>query len=577
MESYLTLATTGNSFLSSTIDFAQVLIQPNTLISQLLRLGELTATKNMHQWSHILKLLPIILSSFDTDKVISDLQKGEGSKWIENLSNAFQVLSQVVAVGLYADWYTLSTSPTTTPVTLTSAISFHNSNTQLDSQFSFQSQQSMQFDGDATLDIDNTQQIEDDEEPVILPSRRKQPNLPALVNKLDHEETQQPENTRSKNSLKLENAAVAARIMIHLIEKRDVKRIFEVYATQRRHQELSVEIPWAQCQARLEPTNEAIKNSVSTIALQNPFIQKLLVLVQRLTDRDLEKRLAVHIKYHELEDEGTARAMPSAGLMGIMYHMVQIRPTLDDDEIIDHLLKLQAIKGSFDESFYLELWLTALTGLRESLLNTSCQSLPVTCGSYKDPKKGKGCSALAATNRLLWRSLVLVKLPHLIHRIKFRKEKAKVSVGEGEFDKGEYNSLEASLQELKAFTGLINACSPPECCPGFYAPDSMPSTLVDRIASSNDDEEDDIMKMINDLNSATELNTPLVTKSIRLISNNDIFTNIVNVCERYGFVRSKVAQELLKKEEVDNMMDVDHDPYKVSPAGIIDQVPRVTS
>lgn len=65
-----------------------------------------------------------------------------------------------------------------------------------------------------------------------------------------------------------------------------------------------------------------------------------------MTDRDLERRLAVHLKYHELEDEGTARAMPSAGLMGLIYHMVQIRPVLDDDEIIDRLVKLQSIKVS---------------------------------------------------------------------------------------------------------------------------------------------------------------------------------------------------------------------------------------
>lgn len=66
--------------------------------------------------------------------------------------------------------------------------------------------------------------------------------------------------------------------------------------------------------------------------------------MERLTDRDLEQRLAVHMKYHELEDEGAARAMPSAGLMGLVYYMVQIRPGLDDDALVDRLVKLQAVK-----------------------------------------------------------------------------------------------------------------------------------------------------------------------------------------------------------------------------------------
>jgi hypothetical protein len=52
------------------------------------------------------------------------------------------------------------------------------------------------------------------------------------------------------------------------------------------------------------------------------------------------------MKYHELEDEGAARAMPSAGVMGLVYHMVQIRPGLDDDALVDRLVKLQAIKVS---------------------------------------------------------------------------------------------------------------------------------------------------------------------------------------------------------------------------------------
>lgn len=117
------------------------------------------------------------------------------------------------------------------------------------------------------------------------------------------------------------------------------------------------------------------------------------------------------------------------------------------------------------------------------------------------------------------------------------------------------NSLESSLKELKAFTGLVNACSPPGCCTEFYAPDSMSSMLVERIAFGRDEEEDLMDIMDDDM----DLNTVTVTKSIRAISNNDIFTNIVQVCEHYGFVRPAIALELLKKKsdmETDSNQDV---------------------
>lgn len=134
------------------------------------------------------------------------------------------------------------------------------------------------------------------------------------------------------------------------------------------------------------------------------------------------------------------------------------------------------------------------------------------------------------------------------------------------------NPFEASLKELKAFSGLINACSPPACCSEFYAPDSTSSMLVDKIAfgqDEDDDDDDDIMKMINDISYTSDLNTPALTKSIRSISSNDIFTNIVNVCERYGFVRSRVAADLIKKND---MMEVDDNTDKMMPITAIDQV-----
>jgi signal recognition particle GTPase len=102
----------------------------------------------------------------------------------------------------------------------------------------------------------------------------------------------------------------------------------------------TIKEPWLSCQNKLILNDQ----KASTVVSQNSDIQRLISLVQRLTDRDAERRMAVHMKYHELEDEGTARAMPSAGVMGLLYHIVQIRPSLEDDYVVDQLMKLQAIK-----------------------------------------------------------------------------------------------------------------------------------------------------------------------------------------------------------------------------------------
>lgn len=135
------------------------------------------------------------------------------------------------------------------------------------------------------------------------------------------------------------------------------------------------------------------------------------------------------------------------------------------------------------------------------------------------------------------------------------------------------NSIESSLRELRGFTGLLNACSQSACCAEFYAPNSKRSTLIDKIASEEEEEdeedEDDIMKMINDMNYSTDLNNPGFIKSIRSLSNNAIYTNLVRVCEQYGFVRSHTATELLKIE-TDDFMDLDDE--RLGPLAIVDQV-----
>jgi hypothetical protein len=71
-----------------------------------------------------------------------------------------------------------------------------------------------------------------------------------------------------------------------------------------------------------------------------------------------------------------------------------------------------------------------------------------------------------------------------------------------------------------------------------------------------EDDDDDIMKMIDTMSYTTDLNSPEVTKAIRSISSNDVFTSIVQICERYGFVRPEKAKTLLGKQD---LMDIEGD------------------
>ncbi|CAO3649349.1 unnamed protein product [Cunninghamella echinulata] len=389
-----------------------------------------------------------------------------------------------------------------------------------------------------------------------------------------------------RNGLEWANAIAAATIIIDLIENKSIKNQ-SVKTMIKKYKERQVKNgddtkanePWVTCHEILVPGDNEISlstaaSTASASGAHNAHIQKLLLLIERLTDRDLERRLAVHLKYHELEDEGTARAMPSAGLMGLVYYMVQIRPALDDDEIVDRLIKLQSIKGAFDESFYLELWFAALTGLREASLSVSCG--PLSSKNQEKTDQGNkndtnSCNRAVATNRLLWRNLVLVKIPYLISKFKERKQKEDLtnySLRREPYRKltpnqDDPNALESSLLELKTFTGLLNACSPPACCSEFYAPKSKSQNLVDKFAfgNSNDNinndegqQQDDIMMMINDTSytMTADFNTPSFIKTIQSISSDDIFTNIICACQHYGFISDSKMDLLLANNNKDN-------------------------
>ncbi|KAL0077897.1 hypothetical protein J3Q64DRAFT_1852157 [Phycomyces blakesleeanus] len=581
LESYLTFATTGHKDLTSPLLpgaslLDPIFISPKVLLQSLAQYVDSTAGRNPRQWAYLLRLVSVLLAPLDAEKIVNsvhqqkivDSDQPSQDDWFDVLATVFVMLSRLVAVGLEHE--SRDREPKPGPRLVRSAISFQRGNTQpgdistiWPSSSNYLSSQTSAYDPEATIDEDSFghEALEEEKEQDIKSSAKRRRTGAGdgigagARNGSGNEEDEDEEDEEEK--IERSNAIMASQIMIDLIEKKSAKRMFEVRQNQKRQHghESTSEEPWATCQEILTGPSlhsSSKKSGVGSLR-QNPHVQKLLILIGRLTDRNLERMMAVHMKYHELEDEGTARAMPSAGLMGLLYHVVQIRPTLDDETIVDHLIKLQTIKGSFDESFYLELWFTALTGLREASFGTSCQTQSFESKLEKNTvdRKEKSCNNAIATNRLLWRSLVLVKLPHLIKMMQ-KKSEAKASRRPWKEHKGgfkddvvekELNPLESSLLELKAFTGLLNACSPPACCSDFYAPSSQSSDLVDKLGrGSTEDEDDALMTLINTI--SDDFNTPTVTKAIRSISTESIFLNMVHVCESYGFIRPHVVRIL---------------------------------
>ncbi|KAI9493318.1 mediator complex subunit Med5-domain-containing protein [Zychaea mexicana] len=581
LERYVAYAITGNEDLAQQqqqqqqFEAGECLIPPPIFLTCLVKCIETTAIQNPRQWAHILKCLPTVLSVVNADQIVSDLlNEKPNNEWPRILCNVFIMLSRLVAVGLYRDYYAKDNGA---PLSSTMMAMEHEMATATQQQaasqlnntqpggsslpFNFTMSQPSAFDPDATID---------------LAAFAEEPVSTEAIGSIDghysaHDSTQS--TMMDSERIESSNAIRAAQIIVDLIENRSAKRIFEMMNNQQQRTEKKearhAEEPWATCQAILAvPSSQA---SVSSADMsQNTHIQKLLLMINRLTDRDLDRRMAVHLKYQELEDEGTARALPSAGLMGYLYHMVQIRPGLSDDYIIDCLSKLQIIKGAFDESFFLEIWFAALTGLREASIGLyKPESLSKKENQQEQTISNSGkLDVITATNSLLWRNLVLVKVPYLIKKLQERKgsddAKAYVKRPDGLAEGQEYNSLESSLAELHSFAGLLNGCSSPMATFEFFA-SSTSSKLFDKMTSgTNEEEEDDFMKLINDMGSTVDLNTAAVAKAIKNVGNEEIFTSIVRVCQDYGFVRDNVAQTLLKnatpstkQEDNDQGFDID--------------------
>ncbi|CAG8518926.1 357_t:CDS:10 [Paraglomus brasilianum] len=105
------------------------------------------------------------------------------------------------------------------------------------------------------------------------------------------------------------------------------------------------------------------------------------------------------------------------------------------DMAVDYLEKLQRVQNAFNQTFYVELWMAALTGLAEA------------CGSREN----------AASHILLWKSFVLVKLPTLIAKLEALKQERMQDITYD--DEAKYRCHESVINQLFGFRGLINACN----------------------------------------------------------------------------------------------------------------------
>lgn len=227
LERYLTFAVTGTADLQHNTELASPpLISPETFLLCLFKFVEETVTKNPYQWSHILKLLPAVLTPIDGDQVISDLlnQQDEKTSWSRILSDVFIMLARIVAVGLYRDYYVSNREHIEEATTMDMNISTSvGGNTQPNGSslpFNFLSQASA-FDPDATIYFDTLQEDA---------NGRGAPNA-----SFDSHSIMDTQSTLYDNDkIEISNAVLAAQIMVELIEKKSAKRIFEVMNSQQR-------------------------------------------------------------------------------------------------------------------------------------------------------------------------------------------------------------------------------------------------------------------------------------------------------------------------------------------------------
>jgi hypothetical protein len=188
-----------------------------------------TAHDSFHQWAFILGLLPKIFDFINTDDIVTNLQKATKDEWVDLIHETLLTLANVVSVGLYPNHKVKSTNPTQRKPDMSAqmtvdASSFFNNSQVFDSQMSAHSINNT-FDPESTLDIDNTQQVEEEEEAPLNDATLASQATQNTQNSMELEETHKVEYA---------NAIAAAQLMIQLIEKKGAKRIFEVRNNQNR-------------------------------------------------------------------------------------------------------------------------------------------------------------------------------------------------------------------------------------------------------------------------------------------------------------------------------------------------------
>ncbi|KAF9986115.1 mediator complex subunit [Mortierella antarctica] len=118
------------------------------------------------------------------------------------------------------------------------------------------------------------------------------------------------------------------------------------------------------------------------------------------------------------EVDASAEALASMDIMYLAYSMTRVRPIVPDVFVLQMLNDVQRIKELETDVVLLQLWLAGLTGLAES-------------GS--------------SNQRLIWKSLVLVKIPSIISQLESNQEELCATV-------------ESTLRQLSFYRGILNEC-----------------------------------------------------------------------------------------------------------------------
>ncbi|KAG9296880.1 hypothetical protein G9A89_006835 [Geosiphon pyriformis] len=146
--------------------------------------------------------------------------------------------------------------------------------------------------------------------------------------------------------------------------------------------------------------------------------------------------------------------LPSTAIMFFAYHLVSVeesvsfRPVMAEEVAIEYLKKLQYSQNSSDQAFFLQLWIGGLTGLAEA------------CSGFKCKPNSPSIKNSSLGEITLWKSFVLVKVPHLIEKLESRKlQNSILEKDMTEIEDTKNRCHELVINQLFGFCGLISACN----------------------------------------------------------------------------------------------------------------------